>query len=582
MMHNAPGFVNIIKQLLTCNGLICFFGRPLREGEALFVVLRSMPILLFGISYPFINPVITMSATEIMIPKRQSLLRSTSLVSLMTFLSRMTGFARDMMLAQFFGAVAGMDAFFVAFRIPNFMRRLFAEGAFSQAFVPVLAEYQQTRHVDDVRLFIARVSGQLTSVLTLVTLCGILATPVIIYLFAPGFGAGSPRTLLAIEMLRITFPYLLFISLTAMAGAILNTYGYFGVPAITPIFLNITMMGAAYYLSPLLPVPVVALAWGVFIAGVVQFIFQLPFLYRHKLLIKPHFIWRDEGAKRVMKLMVPALFGVSIAQLNLMIDSIFASYLKVGSVSWLYYTDRLTDFPLGVFGVAIATVILPHLSRRHAEKNQENYSRALDWGLRLILLIGVPAGIGLAVFSGPLIAACFAYGKFTANDLLQTQKSLIALGSGVPAFMMVKVLASGFYAKQNIKTPVKVGAVAMIVNSIFCGILIWPLAHAGLALASALAGYVNCSILAYLLLRQGLYKPAQGWLKFIMQLIGANGAVALYLYYASGDALTWMSQSAPHRLLILMGHVGIAVLLYFSLLYLFGLRPNQFRGVIKE
>lgn len=330
-----------------------------------------------------------MNATGIMEPKRQSLLRSTTLVSIMTFISRMVGFVRDMVLASFFGAQPGMDAFFVAFRIPNFMRRLFGEGAFSQAFVPVLAEYQKTRSHDDVRTFIARIAGHLSAVLSLVTLVGIIAAPVIIFLFAPGFDQHGMRAELATDMLRITFPFLMLVSLTAMAGAVLNTYGYFGVPAFTPVLLNICMIFAAYYISPYLSKPVVGLAWGVLIAGIVQFLFQLPFLRQKGLLIRPQIVRDDQGVTRVMKLMIPALFGVSIAQLNLMVDSIFASFLKVGSVSWLYYTDRLADFPLGVFGVAIATVILPHLSRKHAEQSTEHYSRSLDWGLRSILLIGI-------------------------------------------------------------------------------------------------------------------------------------------------------------------------------------------------
>lgn len=433
-----------------------------------------------------------MEATTIMAPKQRSLLRSTGLVSMMTFVSRMVGFVRDMVLADFFGAQAGMDAFFVAFRIPNFMRRLFAEGAFAQAFVPVLAEYQKTRSDEDVRVFIARIAGYLSSILSLVTLIGIIAAPVIIFLFAPGFHHDSSRAELATVMLRITFPFLMLVSLTAMAGAILNTYGYFGVPAFTPVLLNVSMILAAIYLCPHLPQPVVGLAWGVLIAGVAQLLFQLPFLYQRNLLIRPRLVRHDVGVSKVLKLMIPALFGVSIAQLNLMVDSIFASFLQIGSVSWLYFTDRLTDFPLGVFGVAIATVILPHLSRKHAEQSKEHYSQALDWGLRSILLIGIPAGLGLCLFAMPLIASCFAYGKFQVLDLLQTQKSLMTLALGVPAFMMVKVLASGFYAQQDINTPVKVGAVAMIVNTVLCFIFIRYWAHAGLTLASSLAGYINC------------------------------------------------------------------------------------------
>jgi putative peptidoglycan lipid II flippase len=523
-----------------------------------------------------------MSVTETIVPKQQTLLRSTSLVSVMTLISRLLGFFRDMVIAQLFGAQAGMDAFYVAFRIPNFMRRLFAEGAFSQAFVPVLTEYQQKGSFADVRELIARISGQLGMVLTLVTICGVLGAPLIIWLFAPGFGEDSIRSLLATEMLRITFPFLMLVSLTAMAGAILNTYGYFGVPALTPVLLNISMILAAFYLCPRLNEPVLGLAWGVLIAGIAQFLFQIPFLYQRRLLVKPKLAWGDPGVRRVLRLMVPALFGVSIAQLNIMIDSIFASFLKVGSVTWLYYTDRLTDFPLGVFGVAIATVILPHLARRHAELNTEKYSQALDWGLRLILLIGIPAGLSLAIFSMPLIAGCFAYGKFTLTDVLQTQKSLIALGSGVPAFMLVKVLASGFYARQDIRTPVKVGALAMIVNSFLCLLLIWPLAHAGLALSSALAGYVNSGVLLILLIRRGIYKPSVGWGKFILQLLMANGVVAVYLFFVMGETEGWLSLSAVERIFLLLGHVTATVIIYLVTLGLVGMRPTQFRGHTKE
>jgi putative peptidoglycan lipid II flippase len=523
-----------------------------------------------------------MSATDIMVPKRQSLLRSTTLVSIMTFVSRMAGFVRDMVIANFFGAQAGMDAFFVAFRIPNFMRRLFAEGAFAQAFVPVLAEYQKTRSPEDVRTFIARISGYLSAILTLVTIIGIIAAPLIIFLFAPGFSHDSIRADLATQMLRITFPFLMLVSLTAMAGAILNTYGYFGVPAFTPVLLNLSMIVAAIYLCPNLPQPVVGLAWGVLIAGVLQLLFQIPFLYQRNLLIRPRVVRDDPGVNKVLKLMIPALFGVSIAQLNLMVDSIFASFLKVGSVSWLYYTDRLTDFPLGVFGVAIATVILPHLSRKHAEQSIKQFSRALDWGLRSILLIGVPAGLGLSLFAMPLIASCFAYGKFNVYDLIQTQKSLFTLAMGVPAFMMVKVLASGFYAQQDISTPVKVGAISMVVNTLLCCVFVWYLAHAGLTLASALAGYVNCGLLLFLLIKRGVFQPSPGWFKYSVQLILGNTAVAIYLYFMTGTVEYWLSFSPVLRLSLLLAHVLAVVALYLLVLGLAGLRPNHFRGQMKE
>lgn len=519
--------------------------------------------------------------TEMMTPKQQSLLRSTSLVSLMTFISRMVGFARDMVLASLFGASAGVDAFFVAFRIPNFMRRLFAEGAFAQAFVPVLAEYQKTRSADDVRVFIARISGYLGAILTAVTTIGIVASPLIVFLFAPGFSQDGARSLLTIEMLRITFPFLMLVSLTAMSGAVLNTFGYFAVPAFTPVILNICMILAAFYLCPHLPQPVVGLAWGVLIAGILQLIFQLPFLYRKGLLIRPKVVRNDPGVNQVLKLMIPALFGVSIAQLNLMVDSIFASFLKVGSVSWLYYTDRLTDFPLGVFGVAVATVILPHLSRRHAEQSDVQYSQALDWGLRSILLIGIPAGLGLCLFSMPLIACCFAYGKFGAYDVLQTQQSLITLASGVPAFMMVKVLASGFYARKDISTPVKVGALAMVVNTVLCFMFIWHFSHAGLTLASSLAGYVNCGMLLYLLIKRKVFKPSPGWKKYGIQLICANAAITVYLSLMTGTVDYWLSFPPIMRVSLLFAHVLAVVVIYLLVLGLTGLRPMHFRGQMK-
>lgn len=532
-------------------------------------------------SFP-IDKIMSATKSNIIASKRQSLVRSTSVVSLMTFISRMMGFVRDMVLANFFGAQAGMDAFFVAFRIPNFMRRLFAEGAFAQAFVPVLAEYQKTRSPDDVRVFLARIAGYLGSILTVVTIIGIFVAPLIVLLFAPGFREDSGRAILTTEMLRITFPFLMFVSLTAMSGAVLNTYGYFAVPAFTPVLLNISMILAALYLCPHLPQPVVGLAWGVLIAGIVQLLFQLPFLYKRNLLVRPRVVRNDPGVNKVLKLMVPALFGVSIAQLNLMVDSIFASFLKVGSVSWLYYTDRLADFPLGVFGVAIATVILPHLSRRHTEQSITQYSQALDWGLRSILLIGIPAGLSLCLFSMPLIASCFAYGKFTANDVLQTQKSLITLGSGVPAFMMVKVLASGFYARQDISTPVKVGALSMGVNTLLCFLFVWHFAHAGLTLASALAGYVNCGVLLFLLIKRGSFLPSPGWFKYSVQLICANAVVGIYLVLMSNTIDYWLSLTAGVRLGLLIVHILAAVVLYLLVLALTGLRFKQFRGQMKE
>jgi putative peptidoglycan lipid II flippase len=342
------------------------------------------------------------------------------------------------------------------------------------------------------------------------------------------------------------------------------------------------MIVAALFLSPHFEQPVVALAWGVLMAGIAQLLFQIPFLFHRKLLVKPSLMMNDPGVRRVVKLMVPALFGVSIAQVNLLVDTVFASFLQVGSVTWLFWTDRLTDFPLGVFGVAIATVILPHLSRRHAEQSAKKFSLALDWGLRLLLLIGLPSALGLVIFAMPLIASCFAYGHFTVFDLIQTQKSLITLGLGVPAFMMVKVLASGFYARQNIKTPVKVGVAAMVINTIFCAVLIGPMAHAGLALASTIASYANCGILLILLLRQKIYQPSPGWARFITQLVIANAFVATYLVFMTGQISYWLTKPPVFRLGLLLAHVLAASCIYVVSLYIFGVRPAQFRGQMKE
>jgi len=522
-----------------------------------------------------------MSITHV-VEKKQSFLRATSLVSLLTFCSRLFGFVRDMLLAQLFGAQEGLDAFYLAFRIPNFMRRLFAEGAFSQAFVPVLAEYQQKRTVDEVRIFLSRVAGCLGVALLIITLLGMLGAPWVVKIFAPGFKAGSIRAEWAAIMLRITFPYLMFISLTAMAGAVLNTYGYFGVPAFTPVILNLVMIATAIWGKNYISPAVFALAWGVMFAGILQFILQLPFLAQKHLLIKPTMKWSDPGVKRVLKLMVPALFGVSVAQVNLLVDTVFASFLPVGSVTWLYYTDRLTDFPLGVFGVAIATVILPHLSRKHSENNHERFAQTLDWGIRMILLVGVPAGVGLAVFAMPLVAACFGYGQFNPQDILQTQKSLVTLSLGVPAFMLVKVLASGFYSKQNIKTPVKIGAMAMLVNSILCALLINHFKHAGLTLASSLAGYFNAGTLLFLLFRKNIYKPQAGWFKFFIQLLCSNVAMGVYLYMVQNQLPYWYHMHVGMRLSILLMHVGIALIIYLIVLLLTGFKWNQFRGMGRE
>lgn len=501
----------------------------------------------------------------------KSLFKSTSIFAGMTFLSRILGFARDMIVASLLGATAGSDAFFVAFKLPNFMRRLFGEGAFSQAFVPVLSEYREHETHEEVRRFISRVMGTLGLTLFIFTILAVLLAPQVIHLFAPGFHAGEPRFEMASHMLRITFPYVLFICLTAMAGATLNSYDRFAAPAFTPVFLNLSLIVAALWAAPRFDVPVYALAYGVFAAGVIQLLFQFPFLSRLQLLPKPAVHWKDPGVKRVIRLMLPALFGAGISQLNLMLDTIFASFLTVGSVSWLYYSDRLTSFPLGVIGVAVATVVLPHLSRQHVSGTKASYSKGMDWGIQTVLLLGMPAAVGLLLLAVPLLSTLLQYGEFSHQDMIMTSRSLMALAIGVPFFMLAKVLASGFYSRQDIKTPVKVGLVAMFVNIFFNALLIQPLAHAGLALATTIASAVQVIILASVLKRQGHYIPGQGWSMFWLRLFLSNSALALSLFFTRGASSLWEHWLWYQRAFHLLGLVFLAVAVYFVSLRLLGL-----------
>lgn len=505
----------------------------------------------------------------------KSLFKSTSVVASMTMLSRIFGFIRDMVTAQFFGASAAFDAFSVAFRIPNLMRRLFAEGSFSQAFVPVLSEYQKKKTHEDINQFIDAVAGTLGFILLGVTILGVVFAPWIIRLFAPGFETQGARFDMAVTMLRITFPYLFLISLTAFAGAILNTYSRFWVAAFTPIFLNICMIAAAFWLSPRLQIPITALAWGVLAAGFVQLFFQFPFLRRLHLLPRPKVNFQDPGVKRVLKLMVPALFGVSVSQINLLLDTLFASFLIVGSVSWLYFSDRLMEFPLGVIGVAISTVILPHLSRHHASESHQDYSETIDWALRLVLLVGLPAGVVFAVISGPLLSTLLQHGHFDAYAVMMTRKSLSMFALGIAPFMLIKILAAGFYAKQDIRTPVRIGIIAMISNMIFNVILIWPLKHAGIALATSLSAMLNAGLLFYFLRKRGFYKPRDGWSYFAFRLIFANSVLAVFLWFGSGGLEQWVTQTVGLRVIHLSGLLVLGMVLYFAGLWLAGVRPRD-------
>ena len=505
------------------------------------------------------------------------LLKSTSIVSVMTFFSRIVGFLRDMVVAQLFGVTAEIDAFWLAFKIPNFMRRLFAEGAFSQAFVPVLTEYRRTRTASEVKLLVNKVFGGLSLVLSVVTILGIVGAPLITRLFALGYSAQDSRLPLACHLLQITFPYLLLVSLTAFASGVQNTYGKFAVPAFTPVLLNISLIGAAYGFSGFFNQPVEALAWGVLVAGIVQLLFQIPFLRQIALFPSPQLDWHDPGVKRVMNLMIPALIGASVMQINLLVDTIFASFLPVGSLTWLYYSDRLLEFPIGIFGVALATVMLPHLSREHASKSEARFSASIDWTLRWILLIGVPATIGLMLLAGPILATLFQYGRFSAIDVQMATRSLIALSFGLVFFLAVKVLVSAFYARQNTKLPVKIAIVAMVLNVILNAILIGPLAHAGLALASALSSVFNVGALLWILLRQKIYVPVIGWKTFSLRLLTANTLMGVSVWALSPELTVWLEWGAKDRVLALGALMALAGGAYFGSLWLSGLRVSHLR-----
>ncbi len=507
----------------------------------------------------------------------RKLFKSTLIVSGMTFISRIMGFVRDVVLAVVFGAGPAFDAFVVAFKIPNFFRRLFGEGAFSQAFVPVLAEYRTKRSPEEVREFINHVAGSLSVALLLVVAVAEIIAPLIIMIFAPGFIHDPIRFPYATHMIRITFPYLFLIALTAFAGAVLNTYSRFAVPAVTTVILNLSMILVTWLWAPHATVPIYVLAWGVVIGGVVQLVVQFPFLHQLRLMPLPKWQWRDPGVMRVMKLMVPALFGVSVAQISLLVDNFFASFLPAGSISWLYYSDRLTYLPLGVIGVALATVVLPNLSRHHSSDSNEAYSHTLDWALRMVVLIGIPAAVGLFVLAGPLLATLIRHGAFTANDVIMTRKSLWAFSVGLPGFMLIKILASAFYSKQNIKTPVKVAAVAMLVNLILNIALIKPLAHAGLALATSLASLINAIVLLWLLLRRSVFKPKPHWIPLLFRVAFANVVMGVVIAWYAGNLSQWLTWSVGMRAWHLIVVIVLGLIVNSAALLLSGFRLRDLR-----
>ena len=511
-----------------------------------------------------------------------SLVRSTAVFGALTMVSRVLGLARDVVIATVFGSSAATDAFFVAFKIPNFMRRLFAEGAFSHAFVPVLSEYRTKHDAAAVRTLVGRASGVLFLVLLVLTVLAMLGADYLVMVFAPGFMDDPEKFGMAADMLRITFPYLLFISMVACAQGVLNTYGRFGPPAFAPVLLNVIMIASAWWWTAWFDEPIHALAWGVLIAGIAQLLLMLPFLRAVGMLTLPRPNWRDSGVRRILRLMLPAVFGSSVAQINLLVDTILASFLITGSVSWLYYSDRLMEFPLGVFGVALGTVILPRLSSEHASSSPAHFSRTLDWALRWAMLIAIPATVGLAVLAGPILATLFQHGAFTPRDVQAAQLSVIAYAVGLTGFIMVKVLAPGYFARQDMRTPVKCAAASMVANMLMSTTAVYLLidtevGHAALATATGVAAMLNAGMLYVGLRRRNVYAPDHGWGRLFAQIATATVVMGGVLWLAVGELQAWMSAGVGERIFALSGWLLLGVVLYAGTLLLLGLRPRMLR-----
>ncbi|KJG17270.1 murein biosynthesis integral membrane protein MurJ [Photobacterium angustum] len=512
------------------------------------------------------------------------LLRSGMIVSAMTLVSRVLGLVRDVVVANLMGAGAAADVFFFANKIPNFLRRLFAEGAFSQAFVPVLTEYHAAGDVDRTRELIAKAAGTLGGIVTLVTLFGVLGSGAVTALFGFGWfwdwlhgGADSEKFELASLLLKITFPYLWFITFVALSGAILNTLGKFAISSFTPVFLNISIIGCAWFVSPHLAQPEIGLAIGVFVGGLVQFGFQLPFLYREGYLVRPKWGWNDPGVTKIRKLMLPALFGVSVTQINLLLDTFIASFLMTGSISWLYYSDRLLEFPLGLFGIAIATVILPALSRKHVDKSPEQFAQTMDWGVRMVLLLGIPAMLGMITLAKPMLMVMFMRGEFSVYDVNQTAASLWVVSAGLLNYMLIKVFAPGYYARQDTKTPVKIGIIAMVSNMVFNGMFAPFYGYVGLSIASVLSALLNATLLYRGLHVGNIYRISRQTLFFVLRLAVAGVLMVASLLWLSPTMEQWLGFHLLERVGWLFGLIAIGSGVYLIIAMILGIRPRHLR-----
>jgi putative peptidoglycan lipid II flippase len=516
--------------------------------------------------------------------KTGGLLGSSFVVSMGTMLSRVLGLARDVVLANLLGAAPNADAFFVAFKIPNFLRRLFAEGAFAQAFVPVLTETREQGSHDAVKALVNRVAGVLGGSLFVLTALAMVMAPWVALIFAPGFSRDVAKLALTADLIVWTFPYLLFISLTGFCGAILNTYGRFAVPAYTPVLLNLSLIAAAVFWAPTMPEPALGLAMGVMLAGVLQLLFQLPSLHALKLTPKPVWDTQDAGVRKILMLMVPALFGVSVSQINLLFDTVLASLLPNGSVAWLYYSDRLTELPLGVFAIAIATVILPALSALNTRAAADEFSQTLTWAVRNVLLIAVPATVALWLLAEPILTALFQYGAFTTNDVTMAAASLRAYTLGLGAFMLIKVLAPGYYARQDMKTPVKIGIVAMVSNMVLNVLFVFPLmwyfdmGHVGLALATSASAWINAALLYRGLRRGGIPLTGVFDIRYMVRLWVAVTVMAGVIYVSVPDLRDWFAADMSWRVTRLLMIVTAGAVSFAGVLALLGLRVAEIKG----
>jgi len=514
-------------------------------------------------------------------------MKSGIIVSVMTLVSRVLGLVRDVVIANLMGTGPIADAYFLANKIPNFFRRLFAEGAFAQAFVPVLNEYHtkdELNGTNETQKLIAQVSGTLGVVITIVTLIGMIASPLFIVLFGFGWfidwlndGPKGPQFELASALLSITFPYLWFMSFTALSGAILNTFGKFAVSSFTPVLLNVAIIACAIYLSPYLEQPAYALAWGVFIGGLAQFLFQIPFLYKEGALVKPKWAWRSEGVSKIRKLIVPALFGVSVTQINLLLDTMIATLLVTGAISSLYFADRLLEFPLGLFGIGIATVILPRLSKLHAKQNNQEFNDTISWGLKIVSLFGWPALAGLMVLAQPIIMVMFMSGEFTEQAVFDVSYALFAYLSGLISFMFIKILAPAYYARQDTKTPVKIGIKCMVANMIL-NILLAPFfSYVGLAIATALSATLNAFLLYQGLKSGGVFQLSKATKWFIVRVIISASIMAGVVYWLSPTFEIWLSMLFIDQVIKLFTCITLGMLSYFISIVLLGIRVADFK-----